>query len=64
MLTFINNYRTTTTASITDVDTSVSVVDIVPPLEGKELLITLYDKFGATESNWEVMKVTFSAILC
>ena len=59
MIQFINNFSTTLTAAITDTATTMTIGRALPALAtGDYFLLTLFNKVGATESDWEIVKVT------
>lgn len=59
MIQFINNFITTLAADITDTATTMTIGKALPALaSGDTFLLTLFNKVGATESDWEIVKVT------
>lgn len=59
MIQFINNFSTTLSADVTDSATTMTLGKALPALAaGDFFLLTLFDKVGATESGWEIVKVT------
>lgn len=63
MIRFINNYATTLAAQINETDTTIVVTHGLPALaNGEYFLLTLFNKTGVTESNWEIVKVTSTGV--
>lgn len=59
MIQFINNFSTTLAADITDTATTMTIGRALPALSSGDIfLLTLFNKVGATESDWEIVKVT------
>ena len=59
MIHFINNFSTTLAADITDTATTMTIGRALPALSsGDSFLLTLFNKVGATEYDWEIVKVT------
>jgi hypothetical protein len=56
---FINNYATTLVNAVSTTDTTFVLGTDLPALTAPDyFLLTLFNKSGATESGWEIVKVT------
>jgi hypothetical protein len=61
MINLLNNFSTTLAAAITDTQTTINVAHGLPALASDDnYLLTLFEKAGAQELNWEIVKVTSS----
>lgn len=59
MIKLINNFATTLNGAITETATTIMLNKGLPPLaSGDYYLLTLFNKVGATELDWEIVKVT------